>query len=89
MNSLKLEWSPPSEENRNGVITGYRVWLDWDVRQSILRIYVSDTHHTFTGLQQDTTYYYTIAAETSAGTGPFSNRTPTTTDFEIQEGNHD
>ena len=71
---LQLEWSPPSEENRNGIITGYRLVLDWDRGQEI-RADTTDTNYIFIGLQQGTDYYYRIAAETSIGTGPFSNRT--------------
>ena len=53
---------------------GYRLLLDSDNGEE-LRPNVTDTHYTFTGLQQDTNYYYRIAAETSVGPGPFSNRT--------------
>ena len=73
-----MEWSPPSEEDRNGVITGYRVLLEWGGGQEYW-VNTSNAHYTFTGLQQGTTYYYTVAAETSVGTGPFSNRTATQT----------
>ena len=72
--SLWLEWRPPSEDERNGVITGYRLLLEREGGQEV-RVHTPNTHYNFTGLQQSTTYYYAIAAETSEGTGPFSNRT--------------
>ncbi len=79
--TVQLEWSPPSEEHRNGVITGYRLLLEWGRGQE-RRVNTTDTHYTFTGLQQGTTYYYTIAAETSVGTGPFANRSQVLTPTE-------
>ena len=70
--SFQLEWSPPSEENRNGNITGYVLQLERG-NERFERLNTSDTSYIFTGLQQGT-YYCSIAAQTSVGTGPFSNK---------------
>ncbi len=69
-NSFRLEWRPPSEEHRNGVITGYGLLLEWGRGQK-RRVNTTDTHYTFTGLQQGT-YYCKISAKTRIGTGPAS-----------------
>ena len=68
--SLVLEWSPPSEEERNGPLTGYSVVLEWEEGQEH-RVDTADTNYTFTELQQGTTYHCSIAARTSVGTGPY------------------
>ena len=34
--SFLLEWDPPLEEDRNGVLTGYRLVLEWEVGHHIL-----------------------------------------------------
>jgi receptor-type tyrosine-protein phosphatase Q len=70
--SLEFEWSPPSEEERNGPLTGYRLVLEWEVGQED-RVDTSETNYTFTGLQEGTTYTCSIAAHTSIGIGPYHN----------------
>lgn len=81
--SLLFEWSPPSEEDSNGPLTGYSVvLLEWEVGQEH-RMDTADTNYTFTELQQGTTYHCSIAASTSVGTGPYRNltiATPVSTD---------
>ena len=74
--SLRVEWSPPSEEERNGLITGYSVLLEWQAGQELVN--TSHTSHTFTELHPQTTYHCSIAAYTSAGMGPYYNITATT-----------
>lgn len=86
LDSIQLDWIPPSEKDRNGVITGYRILLDRDMGQAFLRGYSISTQYSFTGLQEGTTYYYRIAAETIVGTGPYSNRTSVTTKLKPQDG---
>jgi hypothetical protein len=74
---LEFEWSPPSEEERNGPLTGYRLVLEWEMERED-RVDTSDTNYTFTGLQEGTTYTCSIAAHTSVGIGPYHNITITT-----------
>ena len=65
-----LEWDPPLEEDRNGVLTGYRLVLEWEVGQEY-RVNTTHTSYNFTQLQQGTTYYCAVAAYTAIGTGPY------------------
>ena len=67
-----MEWDPPLEEDRNGVlmITGYRLVLEWEVGQEY-RVNTTHTSYNFTQLQQGTTYYCAVAAYTAIGTGPY------------------
>ena len=68
--SFLLEWDPPLEEDRNGVLTGYRLVLEWEVGQEC-RMNTNHTSYNFTQLQQGTTYYCSVAAYTAIGTGPY------------------
>ena len=68
--SFLLEWDPPLEEDRNGVLTGYRLVLEWEVGQEY-RVNTTHTSYNFTQLQQGTTYYCAVAAYTAIGTGPY------------------
>ena len=68
--SFLLEWDPPLEEDRNGVLTGYRLVLEWEVGQEY-RVNTTHTNYNFTQLQQGTTYYCAVAAYTAIGTGPY------------------
>ena len=77
--SFLLEWDPPLEEDRNGVLTGYRLVLEWEVGQEY-RVNTTHTSYNFTQLQQGTTYYCAVAAYTAIGTGPYY-RTNVSTSF--------
>ena len=68
--SFLLEWDPPLEEDRNGVLTGYRLVLEWEVGQEY-RVNTTHTSYNFTQLQQGTTYYCAVAAYTAIGTGHY------------------
>ena len=73
--SFQLEWSPPLEEHRNGVIMGYKIRVE---RGGVDQVYTIDTpsiNYTITGLERGTTYHYSLAAYTIIGTGPYSNST--------------
>ena len=72
--SFQLEWSPPLEEHRNGVIMGYKISVEWGVDQ-VYTIDTPSTNYTITGLERGTTYHYSLAAYTIIGTGPYSNST--------------
>ena len=77
-------WTPPPERTSNGtiiIITGYTVLLEWGEDYEV-RVHTSHTYYTFRGLQQDTTYYCTVAAETNVGIGIHSNTTVVLTQTE-------
>ena len=74
--SFQLEWSPPLEEHRNGVIMEYKISVEWGGVDQVYTIETPSTnHYTITGLEQGTTYHYSLAAYTIIGTGPYSNST--------------
>ena len=75
--SLTVTWDPPSAENSNGVIISYTlvyygVTLDEQERMVTLDTSVSGfvTSYTATGLEEDTSYSFSIVAYTSIGSGP-------------------
>ena len=70
---LQLQWEEPLEEERNGIITGYQLRLEREGGE-MDTVQVQETSHLFTQLEDDTTYYYSIAANTVKGTGPYSDR---------------
>lgn len=74
--SFVLEWSPPLEERRNGLIAGYTVLLRWQTGQELLN--TSRLSHSFTKLYSQTTYLCSVAAHTNAGMGPYAAITTTT-----------
>ncbi len=81
--SFTLEWNSPPEENRNGAIIKYQVKVEWNTNQ-IQRLETVFTNNRVTGLEPNTTYYYSVAAYTKIGIGPYSKKTAVTTK-EIQE----
>ncbi len=74
-----MEWDPPLEEDRNGVITKYQIKVEWNVNQvhQIETVFVNN--YVVTGLEPNTRYYYSVAAYTKVGMGPYSNKTAVTT----------
>ena len=70
--TLSLEWDPLTIEDHNGVITGYVVNYSRVDTGSTVTI-VSSTTSVYIGmLRPYTTYSFSVAAETSVGSGPFS-----------------
>lgn len=70
--TITLTWEAPEVENQNGIITGYVVIVTvMETGESFQR---SSTTNSLTvvSLRPYTTYVCAIAAETSAGVGPFS-----------------
>ena len=67
-----LSWDPPNYEDRNGVIIGYVINVTNTRRSETLQYTSNTTALTLSTLSPYTTYYYIVAARTSAGTGPFS-----------------
>lgn len=68
--SIQIQWIPLDTLNQNGIITNYTV-LYWTNRGINSSIKVDSTE--FTKLVDPfTMYWFRVAAETSAGLGPFS-----------------
>ncbi|KAG7305185.1 hypothetical protein JYU34_009220 [Plutella xylostella] len=82
MNSttVHLKWSPPESNLQNGAISGYNVlvnWLDIPANKSMVAINTtvqSATSLIMTNLTSGVSYSVQIAAQTSAGLGPFSQK---------------
>lgn len=77
--SLGLRWDPPSPSN--GHIIGYEISLRYNSPPSLvdpnqkhkILNYSAEPRIQLTDLNEDTTYYLQIRAETSAGRGPYSD----------------
>lgn len=75
--SIKLQWDPPSKNQRNGEIVLYEVLYhqqrhavsDWTTNSTASPVMVE-------GLETSTDYNFQIRAYTSVGPGPWSNRLP-------------
>ena len=73
--SITAQWGPVDCIHRNGDITGYSVQYGEVGSGSTQTMTVSggsSTEATISGLISSTTYSIQVAAETSAGTGPYS-----------------
>ena len=71
--SLILSWEPPVQELRNGIIQQYTVIIIEEETGRVISLSTRDTGLNVTSLHPYYTYNCTIAAATSAGTGPFSS----------------
>ena len=70
--TIALSWSPPLPEYQNGIIILYRINLT--TSQGATQHYTSaNTSITITGLMPHSSYSCVIAAENSAGVGPYSS----------------
>ena len=67
--SLRLTWEPPFEENRNGLIITYTVFIVADDGTS-LELTAAGTSVVAADLRPFTTYTCSVAASTSVGRGP-------------------
>ena len=72
--SVSLTWDPPEAEQQNGVITGYVINVTVAMTEETFQLISSGNRLTVTveSLMPFTTYNFVIAAQTSAGIGPFS-----------------
>ena len=68
--SVTISWNPPAAENQNGVITGYVINLTRVGSDDVSQYSSSSGNITIGSLHPFTTYAYTVAAQTSVGTGP-------------------
>ena len=70
--SLILNWEPPVQELRNGIIQQYSIMIVEQETGRVISLSTRDTRLNVTSLHPYYTYNCTIAAATFAGTGPFS-----------------
>ena len=70
--SISLSWSPPDVQSQNGIITGYLINVTAIETGETFQVSSATTNLVIQSLRPFTMYICVIAAETSAGTGPFS-----------------
>ena len=76
--SITLSWEPPADEQQNGIVINYAVRVAVEGGTATY-LNSTTTYIVITSLRPYTTYECSIAAETSAGMGPFSSITITQT----------
>ena len=69
---IQFHWSPPGQEDQNGIITKYLLDVTALDRNHTLQIIATSTTAHVNNLKPYTTYSCTVAAETISGLGPFS-----------------
>ena len=73
--SIMITWTQPTADLMNGDLTGYVISVTrGDTLAAVQHTTLTDTTLSVSGLHPHTTYICTVAAQTSAGTGPFSHR---------------
>lgn len=73
--AIQLSWQPPSEQEQNGVIVGYKIQLSRAVNPRDFILLETENKTLLIGevyIKPFTQYLFRIAAFTTAGTGPFS-----------------
>ena len=70
--SITLSWSPPDVQSQNGIITGYLINVTAIETGESIQVSSTTTNLVIQSLRPFTVYDCTIAAMTSAGSGPFS-----------------
>ena len=70
--SISLSWEPPLDDQRNGIIVQYTIRIVLVDEGSYIFVNSTIPSVTVTSLRPYTTYDCFVAAETSAGRGPFS-----------------
>ena len=75
---IELSWSAPAD-NGGGVVGGYRVeWSSDNATWQTLAESATDLSYRHEGLTADTTYYYRVAANNSAGSGAWAAQSQAT-----------
>ena len=72
--SASLSWDPPPLEHQNGLIVDYSVKLYSKGEEVQKKESHGEQSTTFGSLQSNTQYEVMLAAVTSAGVGPYSER---------------
>ncbi len=73
--AISLSWQPPAPEGQNGIITSYTLLINELLTDTNIT-YQRDGSHTevvITGLHPYYDYSCAVAAQTSAGLGPFGS----------------
>ena len=70
--TISLSWSPPDVQSQNGIITGYLINVTAIGTRETFQVSSATTNLVIQSLRPFTMYICVIAAETSAGTGPFT-----------------
>ena len=71
--SLLVTWDHPLAPDRNGIITGYTVIRQAGSETSTAELFTNATSRVLEGLLPFTGYNITVAGNTSAGQGEFTN----------------
>ena len=71
-NSISLKWKPPAFSLQNGIISSYVVKLTEEKTRINSTYSTTDTHMTIESLNPSSIYSCYVAAENSAGQGPYS-----------------
>ena len=82
--SIRLSWSPPPVNSRNGIITEYRINITEAITGTVITLTSTATSITALGLHPYYTYECIVSAFT-VGIGPYSQAVQITTP---QDGNH-
>ena len=69
---MTISWNPPAPESQSGVITGYVINLKIVGSDEVSQYSSSTDNITIGSLHPFTTYAFTVAAQTSVGTGPYT-----------------
>ena len=78
--SFYLSWSPPPVEDRNGAITGYTIQVTNAGTEETFTVTSQGSSTEIRSLRPFTTYTCVVAAQTSAGIGPYSTTVMIRTD---------
>ena len=71
--TVELSWQPPPQSSRNGIIINYAAQYSSVDQVSDSVVNSTSTQVMITGLHPYTNYTFSVAAETSAGLGPYSD----------------
>ena len=81
--SITLKWEYPLEDDRNGIISGFRVHLIESVSGTYTAIDVENTTVTIGDVKPYTLYYAEVVAFTMVGRGPYTERVSV---FTLEDG---
>ena len=70
--TIVLTWSPPAEEDRNGVIRGYTVNVTAAITGRTWQFETAMTQFTVQSLHPHYSYNCSVASRTAIGLGPFT-----------------